>query len=70
MTLNELAINARKAYCIKLHKAISQMTDINQNDFRIVKNCLEYMSLNLQYFLISQNISIDLKVGERASDGI
>ena len=43
------------------NKAVNQKTDINPNWVRIVKTCLEYMSLNLQYCLISQNISADLK---------
>ena len=35
------------------------MTDINPNGVRIAKNGLEYMSLNLLYFLISQNVSVE-----------
>ena len=59
-----------KHTALNLNKAVSQMIDINPNDFRIVKSCLEY-SLNLQkIFFGSQNISTDLKVVERASDGI
>ena len=37
------------------------MTDINPNEVQNNLNCLEYMNLNLCYYLISQNISADLK---------
>ena len=37
------------------------MTVIDPNKVQITKPCLEYMGLNIQKFLISQNISTDLK---------
>ena len=41
--------------------AANKMTDTNPNKVQITKPCLEYMGLNIQNFLISQNISTDLK---------
>ena len=44
------------------NKAFSLKTYINPNGVRIIaKTCLEYMGLNLWHFLISQNISANLK---------
>ena len=62
VTLNKLAMKARKSYCNFNFKQRSHtMTDSNLNEVQNNLNCLEYMSLNLRYFLISQNISADLK---------
>ena len=55
VTLGELALKARK------HTVISSFSNnINPNGFQM-NNCLEYMNINLHYFLISQNISTDLE---------
>ena len=54
--MNEMAMKPKGS----LAKAVNLKTDIDPNGVRIVKTCLEYMGLNI-YFLISQNISADLK---------
>ena len=60
--LNELAEKAIIIYCYFEFKPRSHtMTVINLNGAQITKTVLEYMNLNIYCFLISQNISADLK---------
>ena len=62
MTLNELAMKARKdAVISSFNKTAYKKTDINPNVVQILKTCLEYMCLNIYKYLISENIFADLK---------
>ena len=48
VTLNKLAMKARKSYCnFKFKQRCHTMTDINPNEVQNNLNCLEYMNLNL-----------------------
>ena len=63
VTLIELAKNANRGHIIisRFREAVNPKTDIYPKGFKIAQTCLEYMSLNLKFFLISQNTSADLK---------
>ena len=64
VTLNELAMKARERISTVIssfNKTVYKKTDINPNMAQILKTCLEYISLNIYKFLISQNIFADLK---------
>ena len=62
--LSSVTLNERQrehTVMSSFNKAVNLETDPSPNRVKIVKSCLEYMSLYLLYFLISQNTSNDLK---------
>ena len=63
MTLNEPGNDSQRkdTKISRFNKAANKKTDIIQIGSKITKTCLEYMGLNIKFFLISQNISADLK---------
>ena len=55
------SVSDNQSSSVSLNELAMKASAINLNYVQIILNCLEYMKLNLYYFLISKNISADLK---------